>query len=83
ESTVAQHDDPIGDTLDLFEKVGYVDDGFSGGAELIDDFEKTLDFGFAETAGRLVEDHDAAVRRDRPRKFDELSLVDRQPTKAI
>ena len=75
---VAQHADPIAMREDLGHAVADIDDADAARLELRDDPEQLAGLALGQRSGRLVEDQDRAVERQRLGDLDDLLLGDRQ-----
>jgi hypothetical protein len=75
-ATVAEHGHPVGDPHHLVEMVRHEDDGHARAPQLVEDPEQALGLVHREARGRLVEDQDARLGRERLRDLDELPLGD-------
>jgi len=74
-TTVAQHGDAVGELEQLVEPVGHEDDRHPLVLQGPDDVEQGVGLVLVQRAGRLVEDEDAGVHRQRPRDLHHLTLV--------
>ena len=72
DAAVAHHDDAVGDGKDLGEPVRHEDDRHALLAKGAHPVEEPLRFRLRQRRGRLVEDQDARILRQRPRDDDEL-----------
>ena len=75
---IAQHGDAVAHFEDLFEVVRDEDHRDALRLQLAHDREQMLGFGGRERGGRLVEDQNARIERERLADLDELLLRDRQ-----
>ena len=73
---VAQHRHAVADLEHLAEPVGDVDDGLAFGLQRPQRAEDALDLDVGQRRGRLVEDENARVARQHPRKLDKLPPAD-------
>ena len=71
-AAVAQHRQPVGDRVDLFEEMRNEHDGEAARPQIADDIEQPRRLGRVETGGRLVEHQHARVVFQRARDGDEL-----------
>ena len=81
-AAVAQHRQPIGDRVDLFEKMRNEHDGEAARPQIANDVEQPRRLGRVETSGRLVEHQHARVVFQRARDGDELLHGDRNRSRA-
>ncbi|BAB51502.1 mll4969 [Mesorhizobium japonicum MAFF 303099] len=75
---VAQHDDAVGDTLDLVQAVRNEDDADAVGLQRLDDVEQFVGLGERQAGCRLVEDDQPCLDRQRLGDLDHLLLRQRQ-----
>ena len=79
EPAVAQHRDGVGDPEELLELVRDVDAGDAVGLQHPQDVHELVDLGLGEGGGRLVEDQDPGILRERLGDLGHLHLPDAQP----
>ncbi len=78
---VAQHDNAIGNHLDLTQTMGDVDDGDILSLQIVNNFEQALRFRQGQTRRRLIHDENARIERKCLGNFNHLLLSDRKTRK--
>jgi hypothetical protein len=75
---VAEHHEPVGDTLQLIEPVGDVADGRVRGAQLVHEGEEPFGLGVRENRRRFVQDQHPGLVRDGSGDEDLLLIGERE-----